>query len=1224
MRCLLTYFLCFSFIYSFGQKDELRRLHPESTNFLKICKEAEKEFKKEGTNKIGLPGNYFDDEYSKFKRWQWFWKDRLLPDGSFPNINDNLKAYTAAQKLSKAFWAGENRTDPSWKLISQTSTTGGYNGMGRTTCIAFHPTDVNTFYVGAPQGGLWKTTNNGQSYTPLTDALPYVAVGSCVVDPVDPNIIYISCGDHSGWWTYSIGVYKSIDGGVNWTPTGLTYSLSQGVAMFKMLIDPFDHNIVYLAASNGVFKTINGGTQWTKIKDGFYSDIAFEPGTSNLYAAQHDYWGSSEIYKTTNKGGTWTQLSNFNMNYNWIRLAVTPANSNILAASNSSDNSLYVSYSKGANLSLKGNMPTQGNGNAENATLFISPNDPNIFYAGYVNIYKSTTGGTNWQQQTLWYGGGGYPEVHADHHNISFSPANKKLIWFNCDGGLYQYNENFENWTDFSNGLAVTQFYRIAISQKDPKFMIGGTQDNGGRKWTPSGNWASTNGGDAMEVAIDPSNDNVIYTTYVNGNLYRSNDKWVNDQYHDISSKIPGGKPNGSWVTPYMIDPNNSSTLIAAYNDVYMTTDKGETWSQISTNLTGSKDNTLDCIQIAASDSKIILCSRGNTLYKTTNKGSSWNTITVPDGSNISSITIHPTNPNIIWLTRSGYSDGQKVYKTINGGTSWTNISASLPNVPVNCMVYEKGTSDAIYIGTDIGVFYRNNALSDWVPYTLGMPNTVTTDLEIQYQNKLIRAATFGRGIWESSLAQPEVVKANILVDNIPLVDTDSLVVCLGQIIQFDPQTSVSGKWAWTGPNGFSSSLRNPQLNIIPESEGNYIVNFTDKYGITTLTTYHLLVITKPQITIVASDSTLCSGQLIQLTANGYNNINWLPNNINSTQIQIKADTISNFSAVAIVNIGCMDTALIQLQIFPKTVLSLFQDKYQICKSDSVLLTGKGKESYNWFLPNETFNTNTILIKPDHDINILLEGIDTNGCRDTIITSVSLYPQPIVQINASSNEICKGDSILLNSSLQGAFHWSTLDTTAIIKIKPTITQDYSLLYTDQNSCNASDTIHIIVHDLPANPSLIQDLNSIKTSSVASNYTWYFKDKIIQTGTFNSIFVDSTGLYTLIISDEFGCTSSNSIFFILTNNNELVQKTGLHITPNPNSGKFSITYNIVNSQSIELIILDESGKIIVRKEQNVSAGINMENISLSNLPKGQYQLCLYLKEGVVCKSFIVGQ
>ncbi|MGL4599500.1 MAG: VPS10 domain-containing protein, partial [Bacteroidia bacterium] len=448
-------------------------------------------------------------------------------------------------------------------------------------------------------------------------------------------------------------------------------------------------------------------------------------------------------------GGTsWTALSAFATNYNWIRLAVTPANPAKLAVQFSTGTKpFYVSTNYGANLTYISDCP-------EASILYISPTDQNKIYCGSVYVYQSTNGGANWNMITYWYNNPPYDEVHADQRNIASHPLNPDLIYFCNDGGLYSYSESTTNWVELSNGLIITQFYKIAISQTDPMMMLGGTQDNGGRLRMGNGLWRAINGGDAMHVAIDPTDDDVIYTTYVNGKLYRSLDRWTNDVYYEISANIPGGTPNGSWEAPYMIDPSNSNTLVAGYDDVWRTTDRGNTWTQLSTNITGVGE-TLECLAVAPSDPNTIYVSNGNDLYKTTNLGGSWTTVSIPGAPNITSIVIHPTNPQEIWITRDGYTASSKVYRSINGGTNWTNISTGLPNSPVNTCVLETGSANLLYVGTDAGVYTRDTLTNTWQSYSTGLPYTSVTDLKIYYPTRKLRAGTYGRGIWEVDLTDP-------------------------------------------------------------------------------------------------------------------------------------------------------------------------------------------------------------------------------------------------------------------------------------------------------------------------------------------------------------------------------------------------------------------------------------------------------------------------------------
>ncbi len=746
MKKIAQLLICCLFAFPALAQDYQQRIGiTPNDNFFQICAKAEAYFSPQQNGPVAVqhPAPPFEDnEYRAYQRWKWYWQSRVDENGNFPDLEALKAEHDATRENQRSQMAGN------WTNISQTSSTGGYNGMGRTTCIAFHPTNANLFYVGAPIGGLWKTTDGGQTWTPLTDALPYVSVGSCLVDPSNPNTIYISVGDHIGWWNRSLGIYKSTDGGATWAPTGLSWQLTQGNAISNMVMDPNNPQIIYAATSAGLYKTSNGGATWAVARAGYYSDVEMEPNSSNVYAALHDYWGSSEVFRSTDGGVNWSTLSALNMNYNWIRLAVTPANPAKLAVQCSSGSKpFYVSTNYGANLNYVSDCP-------ETAILYISPTDQNKIYCGYVYVYQSTNGGANWNMITYWYNNPPYDEVHADQHNVAAHPLNPDVLYFCNDGGVYSYSETSTNWVELSNGLIITQFYKIAVSQLDPMMMLGGTQDNGGRLRMSNGLWRAINGGDAMEVAIDPTDDDVIYTTYVNGKLYRSQDRWTNDVYYEISANIPGGLPSGSWVTPYMIDPSNSNTLVVGYDDVWRTTDRGQTWTQLSSNITGT-GATLDQLAVAPSDPNTIFVSEGNDLYKTTNLGGSWSTVTIPGTMDITSIVIHPTNPQEIWISRGGYTATSKMYHSINGGTSWTNISTGLPNSPVNTCILETGSANLLYVGTDAGVYTRDTLTNTWQAYSNGLPYTSVTDLGIYYPTRKLRAATYGRGIWEVDLTDP-------------------------------------------------------------------------------------------------------------------------------------------------------------------------------------------------------------------------------------------------------------------------------------------------------------------------------------------------------------------------------------------------------------------------------------------------------------------------------------
>lgn len=693
--------------------------------------------------------------YNAYQQWKYFWKNRLTEEGNFPDSKLVQSAFVDAY-LEKQMGRAEDSLSCPWTYIDQTTNSGGYWGMGRTTSAVFHPVNNQIFYVASAAGGIWKTTNNGQSYTPMNDGLPYGAASNLLMDPGNPDVLYVSNGDHVGWWAYSSGVYKSTDGGQNWLPTGLVFNFGN-TAIYKMQMDPLNSQIIYAATTNGLYKTVNGGNNWTVVRSGSHSDVKFKPGNSNIiYTATDDYWGSSEIYKSSNGGQSWSQLTNLNTNYNFIKLVTTPLdNQRIGYVCSQPDQSFYESTDEGSNFVFRSILP-EGN------LIAYAPNNPQQLYCGFLKIFRSNDSGVNWTQMTDWYNTGVLPEIHADQREIVYTPNNQEIVFCN-DGGIYRYNIANDFWTDHSNGLLIGQFYRIAHSSSHPLMMIGGTQDNGGRKRNQSGNWENVNGGDGMEVAIEPGNDNVYYTTYIFGTGWnRTTDNGAN--WTDIQQNIPG-QPEGQWVTPYDLDPNNPQTIVAGFDQVWRSTDRGDSWTAISNDLSGNGEDLTD-IEIAPSNSNVIYAALNNKVYVTQNLGQSWLTYTLPGTAPITRIAIHPTIPGIAWVTRGGYSSSIKVYRTSNFGAGWSNYSTGLPNVPANCVIYQNGSNDRLFVANDLGVYYRDNDMNTWEPFGIDLPSTLVNDLKIHYPTSKLRAGTFGRGIWEVDLCPQQTQGSKELIQD--------------------------------------------------------------------------------------------------------------------------------------------------------------------------------------------------------------------------------------------------------------------------------------------------------------------------------------------------------------------------------------------------------------------------------------------------------------------------
>lgn len=741
---------------------------------------------------VNNKGRYIDNGqeqkaygWKQFKRWEYYWDQRVNREtGEFPTTTP----WHELQQWKKQY--GHIKNLGNWQSLGSSTSTGGYAGLGRINCIAFHPTDNNTFWVGSPSGGIWKTTNGGSSWVVLNDTNDVLGVSDIAIphDYAISQTLYIATGDRDGGsvWTLggssndnnSIGVLKSTNGGLTWQTTGLTFADGDSRRTRRLIIHPSNTNVLYAGTSNGLFKSTDAGANWTQQLTGNIHDIEFNaihPDT--LYCVQRTGSGNPVIYKTLNGGTNWT--SAYTISGSRVDLAVSAANNAVVYAisCNSSGglDGIYksidyaVSFSKVFNGATSGNNllnhSTDGSGSGGQGTydlaIAASPADANLVFIGGINCWRSTNGGTSWTLNNHWYGGGGAPEVHADKHCLAFQ--NGTTLFEGNDGGIYKTTNNGTSWTDLTNGMSINQIYRLGVSQSNAGGTIIGLQDNGTKlRW--NGTWNDVYGGDGMECIIDHTNHNTQYCTYVNGEIHKTTNLWSTET--TISNNISGGA-NGFWVTPYIMHPSNNQTLFVGYADVWKTTNGGSSFTKITTMATSQK---LRSMAISANNPDYIYIADPDQIWKTTNGGSTWQSVSVStlpvSTQSITYLAINEFDPNVVYVTFGGFTS-QRIYRTTNGGSSWQNISSGLPNVPTLCVVHNKfnGVTSEIYVGTEVGVFMKSGD-NNWVRYSDGLPNVVVTELEIYYdnnnpENSRLRAATFGRGLWESPLQTVNVVVSN-------------------------------------------------------------------------------------------------------------------------------------------------------------------------------------------------------------------------------------------------------------------------------------------------------------------------------------------------------------------------------------------------------------------------------------------------------------------------------
>lgn len=718
-------FLVLSFTLSAQQWVEMM-MSPKA-NFYDIQKAFNKEW--EGKSYVKGKG------WKQYKRWENFWESRILEDGSFPTNSKVWENYKKLTKISLTKSGGIGNWQPLGPF-NYTSTGSWSPGTGRVNCITEDPTNSNIIYIGAPAGGVWKTTDGGINWSPISDELSTIGISGITIDPTNSNIIYLCTGDTDGGDTYSIGLVKSTDGGATWSIIGnITTNETT-----ELIIDPTNSNVLYLATNGGLLKSTDAGNSWNTLLSGYIRDIDLKPNDpTTIYAV-----GSETFHVSTNAGNSWTNTTTNGLPNASGRLAIatTAANANYVyvlsATTGNAFQGLYRSNDSGNSFSAM-NTTTDIFESTQawyDMAIAVSPTNANTIITGVLNVWKSTNGGSSFTKLNSWSNPSSNTYTHADIHFLKY--FNNRL-YCGSDGGIYKSTNNGNSFNDLSFGLQIGQFYRISVAQNDVNTIAGGLQDNGGYV-LKNGTWKVYYGADGMEAGVDPNNSNIIFGMIQFGDLYRSSNG-------GNTSTGLGSPQSGRWVTPMQMDPNNNR-LVAGYDDLYEY-DYNTGWNQLST---FNFPQQLRCIEIYEANSDIMFVSTNDNLYRTTDNGATFTDITgsIPSTSNFTSIEVNPTNFNEIWITRGGWSASNHVFHTIDGGNTWNNITGNLPNLPCNIVKYDQGTNGGIFVGTDIGVYYYDNAFAGWMQFMNNLPNVIVNDLEINQSAGVIRAGTYGRGIWES------------------------------------------------------------------------------------------------------------------------------------------------------------------------------------------------------------------------------------------------------------------------------------------------------------------------------------------------------------------------------------------------------------------------------------------------------------------------------------------
>ncbi|MFB0923893.1 MAG: hypothetical protein QMB65_01205, partial [Vicingaceae bacterium] len=681
-----------------------------------------------------------------YQRWLFENEAKYYPSGDRSNIDPyfvskNFKSFKKNSPSNKAlFNSGWEELGP--HFIEQV--TGHYSvGLGRVESFYADPNDTNRIYLGSRSGGFWKTMNNGTTWSEsTTDNLFATGVNTIAVSPTNPDSVLINVRNSNNGASH--GIYRSVDAGDNWTatnfnPTNLGWGgLGTSQSIYIIAYHPTIPGLVFLGTQEGLFRSADDLSTWTTpIPSLNFKAIAFHPTNPNIiYAATSN--NDNQIYVSTNGGLSFNTSSNLVGNGSDIRLSVSAACPNCVYVGSS--DGIWKSQDSGQSFTF-----TANSGISNYGAFTVSDVDTNIMLIGDIDTHISNDEGLTFNQATYWSQGnanynttGTY--VHAD---IRGAKCENGVFWVNTDGLLCKSHDNGATWRIYE-GQSIRENYNLGLSQSNHERTITGSQDNGTSIKTEN-SWIEFYGADGMEGIIHPLNDDWMIASLQYGGRRRTTDGGTTQ-----NAATPPGQ-NGGWIAPLFYDPNNQMTVYSAGDTLYRSNDFGASWTQLGT---PSFSGTISYATIAENNSDIMIVTRNENIELSMNGGNNFIDIqgSLPNAA-IRDIAFDPNNDEVIVAVYGTHqNNNQKVYITTNMGTTWQNITYNLGNMPVRSVVIDHTDASTIYLGTEIGVYKKAMTDASWSLYNPNLPNMAVLELEIMYGSNTLRAATWGRGLWEYTL----------------------------------------------------------------------------------------------------------------------------------------------------------------------------------------------------------------------------------------------------------------------------------------------------------------------------------------------------------------------------------------------------------------------------------------------------------------------------------------
>lgn len=763
-------------------------------------------------------------QYRRFMRWATLHQAFLREDGTIMTESDWNRIHQQTNQLRhQVISADWTPTGPNSALLSFPDQ---MSRIGRTCQIAFHPHDPQKMYVITGSGGLFISNDHGLHWqSTSTDKFPFGhQPASICIDHVDDQILYLGMGD-ANYTSQGHGIRKSTDGGNTWSD--ISHELGDAV-VYEILMSPIDHLTLVVAAGRGIWKTTNGGASWQlrqSILGEDVLDLKSKPGSSDtIYACT-----LSQYYRSVNGGDDWQRITTGielpAAGGRGMRLAVSANDPDVVYLgmlswhgtvfkSTDGGTSFSMIYRDTVNQSLvtySGSVFDNSNGNY-NFSMVADPWNANIVYFGTQTLWKSMDAGSSFQSV--------YPYLHVVHpdiHDLEFSPLDHTL--FNCnDGGIAISKDEGQQWSQQNDGIVAAEIYNGGQSPIRRDMFVIGTQDNGALAFYKD-HWTTLQQGDVYDKYWFDYHTPDKYYSDRGGSLGLESNKYYN--LHFPLTQLGNRK--------FAFTPADTNVAFLCQNEVWRCTDINSavpTWTQITQPLSASSSDYIRDMVVSATDPNELYVIYGNsTLLHSINALSAipvFDTLDTPASSwGICALALEKNEPHRIYFAGSN-----RIFRSVDQGNHWTDITDDLPDAAIVRIISDDFRKDgSLYVLCANRVFYRNDSLQSWVDYSQGLPGLAyVSDLQLYNdgsRKSVLRAVTYGRGIFETPLYNPAPL---------PAVDflADTNLVCTHQAVNFTDASLDGSEWHWEFEGGIPATFDGQiPVPVYYNSPGIYAVTLT-------------------------------------------------------------------------------------------------------------------------------------------------------------------------------------------------------------------------------------------------------------------------------------------------------------------------------------------------------------------------------------------------------------